>query len=431
MTKFHLTFADRLEIEAGLKNGLKFTEIASKLGKSKSTISKEIKRHRYKKPRNVSYYPNVCVYRIGCDKSKACSGRCFDRSKCRKCSKCNSVCVNFKETRCPKLIRSPLVCNGCSKIVHCSFDKMLYDARKAQNDYETDLRDSRVGINMDEANFIELRNTVCPLVLKGHSVASIVSDHPELGVSPRTIYSYIEQGVLPIKNIDLIRKVRYKRRHNRAKATTKSSWRIGRSYKDYKEFKAANGSVMCAQMDTVEGIKGIGQKVLLTLIIPEFELLFAFLLERKTQHDVKMALDSLELRIGKDNFQRLFPVILTDNGIEFQNPDLIESSALGGIRTKVFYAEPYSSYQKGSIENCHEMIRRFIPKGFSFNDLTDIKVNNMINNIDNYPRKSLDWQTPYQKAKKAFGSKLLRLLGLKKIEPDKVDLTPYLLTCDY
>ena len=306
MINTHLKFDDRLEIGSGLKAGLSFTEIASKLGKSKSTISKEIKLHRYKKTRNVSYRPNVCVHRRDCDKSKSCSGKCSDRSNCRKCSKCNFVCVYFKEDICRKLQRSPLVCNGCQRLPHCGLDKMIYDARKAQNDYETTLREKRMGINMDEADFIELERIVCPLVEKKQSIASIISNHPELGVSPRTLYSYVEKGLMSVKNIDLIRKVRYKRRQRKVAGTPKASWRIGRGYKEYTEFKAANSKIMCAQMDTVEGTKGIGQKVLLTMYIPELGILFACLLDRKGQCEVKTALDTLEFKIGKDNFNKLF-----------------------------------------------------------------------------------------------------------------------------
>ena len=428
MINAHLKFDDRLEIESGLKNGLSFTEIAFKLGKSKSTVSKEIKLHRYEKPRNISYRPNVCVHRRGCDKAKVCNGKCFDKSKCGKCPKCNSLCASFKKETCRKLQRSPLVCNGCPNLPHCGLDKMLYDARKAQNDYEYTLREARTGININEADFIELSNTVCPLVLKKQSVSSILSGHPELGISARTLYEYIEKGLLPIKNIDLVRKVRYKKRHQRNKGAAKSSWRVERSYKDYTEFKALNDTMTCAQMDTVEGIKGIGQKVLLTLHIPDLELLLAFLLDKKGQNEVKTALDALEYKIGKENFGRLFPVILTDNGVEFQKPEQIENSVCGGLRTKVFYADPYSSYQKGSIENAHEMIRRYIPKGHSFNELSESQVMKMINNINNYAMESLGWQTPFQKACKVFGSKLLKLLGLIRIAQDNVDLTPYVLT---
>ena len=177
-------------------------------------------------------------------------------------------------------------------------------------------------------------------------------------------------------------------------------------------------------MDTVEGRKGGHQKVLLTLQRPDMKLMLAFLLERKTQFEVKKALDKLERKIGKVRFQRLFPAIITDNGIEFQNPDYIENSVFGGKRTRVFYTDPYSAFQKGSIENNHEMIRKFIPKGILFNSLTDETVAEMVNNRNNYKRVSLRWLSPYEKARMYLGEKLLKELGLSKIKPDDVTLRP-------
>ena len=179
-------------------------------------------------------------------------------------------------------------------------------------------------------------------------------------------------------------------------------------------------------MDTVEGRKGGHQKVLLTLQRPDMKLMLAFLLERKTQFEVKKALDKLERKIGKVRFQRLFPAIITDNGIEFQNPDYIENSVFGGKRTRVFYTDPYSAFQKGSIENNHEMIRKFIAKGISFNSLDDETVAEIINNINSYKRASLNWLSPYEKAQMILGPKLLKDLGLSKIKPDDVILKPIL-----
>ena len=100
---------------------------------------------------------------------------------------------------------------------------------------------------------------------------------------------------------------------------------------------------------------------------------------------------------------------------------------LGGQRTRVFYADPYSAFQKGSIENNHEMIRKFIPKGISFNLLTDETVAEMINNINSYKRASLNWLSPYEKAQMILDSKLLKDLGFIKIKSDDVKLKPILL----
>ena len=424
MKSKHLCFEDRLLIEKGLKEGCSFKEIASRIEKSLSTVSREVKLHRYKKERNMFNNPNICMHRRDCNRAERCKGEGCNRNRCTKCTVCNNHCDYFEEIVCMKLRRAPLVCNGCQTNQYCHFSKFYYDARKAQTDYELSLSESREGINMNEDEFVRLSSIICPLVDKKQSIASIVETHKELGCSARTIYSYVEQGLFPFRNIDLPRKVRYRKRRSGSVEKADPSWKTGRTFDDYKIYKCNPEHQITGQMDTVEGRKGGHQKVLLTLQRPDMKLMLAFLLERKTQFEVKKALDKLERKIGKVRFQRLFPAIITDNGIEFQNPDYIENSVFGGKRTRVFYTDPYSAFQKGSIENNHEMIRKFIPKGISFNSLTDETVAEMVNNINNYKRVSLRWLSPYEKARMYLGEKLLKELGLSKIKPDDVTLRP-------
>lgn len=426
MKSKHLSYDDRLTIEKGLKEGCNFREIASRTGKSLSTVSREIKLHRYPKERNMFNNPNICRHRRDCNKAERCNGKGCNRNRCAKCTVCNNHCNYFEEIVCMKLQRAPLVCNGCQTSQNCHFSKFYYDARKAQTDYEISLRESREGINMNEDEFVRLSNIICPLVDKKQSIASIVETHKELGCSARTIYSYVEQGLFPFRNIDLPRKVRYRKRRSGSVEKADPSWKIGRTFADYKLYKCNPEHQITGQMDTVEGRKGGHQKVLLTLQRPDMKLILAFLLERKTQLEVKKVLDKLELKIGKVRFQRLFPTIITDNGIEFQNPDYIENSVFGGKRTRVFYTDPYSAFQKGSIENNHEMIRKFIAKGISFNSIDDETVAEIINNINSYKRASLNWLSPYEKAQMILGPKLLKDLGLSKIKPDDVILKPIL-----
>ena len=77
--------------------------------------------------------------------------------------------------------------------------------------------------------------------------------------------------------------------------------------------------------------------------------------------------NAIERVLGAKTFNKLFPVILTDNGSEFSNPKEIEyRDAVPSLRTKVFYCDPSSPYQKGACEVNHELIRRILPKGSSF-----------------------------------------------------------------
>lgn len=105
-------------------------------------------------------------------------------------------------------------------------------------------------------------------------------------------------------------------------------------------------------MDTVEGVKG--GKVLLTLFLRRQQLLLAFLLENKEMESAAAAIDRLEAALGTVLFQALFPVLLTDNGTEFSDPERFEYNGDGIRRTRIFYCDPRRSDQKGRIEKCHE-----------------------------------------------------------------------------
>ena len=89
----------------------------------------------------------------------------------------------------------------------------------------------------------------------------------------------------------------------------------------------------------------------------------------RTQASVKRELDKLERRHRK-RFLQKFKAITVDNGSEFVNSLELEASArdLGGKRIKVFYAHPYSSWERGSNENANKLVRRFIPKGTDINN---------------------------------------------------------------
>ena len=159
MKSKHLCFEDRLLIEKGLKEGCSFKEIASRIEKSLSTVSREVKLHRYKKERNMFNNPNICMHRRDCNRAERCKGEGCNRNRCTKCTVCNNHCDYFEEIVCMKLRRAPLVCNGCQTNQYCHLNRFYYDARKAQSDYEINLSESRGGINMNEDEFVRLSST--------------------------------------------------------------------------------------------------------------------------------------------------------------------------------------------------------------------------------------------------------------------------------
>ena len=143
-------------------------------------------------------------------------------------------------------------------------DKYYYKATTAFRQYKTILVESRTGINISEADLKVLDEMVTPLVLQGQSPYTILNNHPEIGLSEKTLYNYIEQGVLSVKNIDLPKKVAYKVRNVHKTEINDSRVFEGRTFKDYQEYIKAHPDTPVVEMDTVVGCEG-SHKVLLTL----------------------------------------------------------------------------------------------------------------------------------------------------------------------
>ena len=91
--------------------------------------------------------------------------------------------------------------------------------------------------------------------------------------------------------------------------------------------------------------------------------------------------------------QEHFKTITTDNGIEFYNLYKLENP----LNFLTYYARPYRSGDKGSIENVNSIIRRWFPKGTNFNLVTDGKIRMVETSINNLPRKILKWNSAIEK----------------------------------
>ena len=431
----HLSMEDRYEIQKGLREHRNFKEIADIIGCSPDTVSKEIKRHRYLQPHKSNGYlstrltPNNCKYRYSCRHKNVCdkpSGhKC--RIPCRQCLRCNKLCPYFVYEPCPIENKPPYVCNSCLHSKDCLFDKYLYNAEHAHREYREELSSSRQGIDMTKAELAELDALVSPLIRKGQPIAHIISNHSdEIGICGRSLYNYIEQGYLDAKKMDLRRAVRYKpRKKSGDKGKVSPRKKVGRKYKDFQEYMEGHPGQRVVEMDTVEGVKG--GKVIQTVMWRENGLMIGFLKDSKEMSGMVQSIDAMERSLGLDRFQELLPLILTDNGSEFADPELFEASLESGkFRTSLYYCDPRQSQQKGGLEKNHEYIRYIIPKGHSFDDLTQDKVNLMMSHINSTQRPRFA-KTPYEMAEEIFGKETLKRLGLTKIDPDEVNLTPSLI----
>lgn len=422
----HMTLDDRIYIEQALEKGISFKDIGKFLRKDPTTISKEVKKRRIIKPRNSYGKYNSCRLRQSCNLKDVCSknGRC--RKRCASCSQCNNNCSSYVEDICTRLNRAPFVCNGCEKKIHCKVDKYFYRSTTAHSQYRSFLSTSREGINLTPQALSELDSLVSPLILKGQSVAHIYAGHrKEIPFSSRTLYNYIDDNVLSVRNLDLPRRVKYKLRKNKKTQKKDPEWRDGRKYSDFIDFIEQNPDIPVVEMDTVEGVKG--GKVLLTLLLRSSRCMLIFLLEDKTQKSVLKIFQHIEESLGTLIFQKVFSVILTDNGAEFMNPLLLENGKEGLLRTSIYYCDPNASYQKGALEKNHEYIRYVKPKGSSFDQLTEKDVRLLMNHINSTARASLNHRTPFDLASLLLDKSVIDLLGLEKIALDDVLLTPNLL----
>lgn len=383
----HLTFNKRKEIEKGIENKKNFTEIGLLISKSPKTVANEIKRNR-----QIVH----CTSWYG------------------------------KEKICDKTLKPPYVCNACISRTGCRKTRYYYYAEDAQKEYEKKRSESRKGIDMTCVEFKKLNDIVSKEIKQGHSFSMIVRNHEnEFPVGKRTLYNYVEKGYLDIINLDLPRKVRYMKRRRKQLATTKDTKiRINRTYNDFKDFVKSNNdnnfNIDIVEMDTVEGKKG--ESVLLTLLWRQANFMLAYKMNEKNSQSVDNFFTFLKEQLGYENFHALFPIILTDNGVEFSNPEVIEYNGKHVLPTKLFYCDPGASNQKGKIENNHEYIRRFIPKGISFNNYNQDDINIMLNHINSVKRESLNNESPYNLMKVFLPIEIVNIFKIKEIKQEDIIL---------
>ena len=408
----HLTYEERNFIEIGLNQGRNYTEIAKDIRKDRRTIAREIEKHKFKKkPSSFNGKKSFCERRFECGKFD-----CDEKEKC------------YREEVCERLMRTPYVCNGCEDKNRCRKIKKYYYAKFANDEYKETLSTKRIGINLSKDEAYDLDTLITPLIKDKHqTIAHVYANHPdEIKFSRTTMYKYVNLGVFSIKNIDLPRKVKYKKRKDNGKQRTRreTAIRKGRTYEDFKKYIEEHKNAKIVEMDTVEGKKG--GKVFLTLLFRNSKFMIIYLLEHKNTECVEKAFKDLRNKIGLEKYKELFEVILTDNGSEFFNPMSIEK-VKGEIVSHVFYCDPGASWQKGAIEKNHEYIRYILPKGRSFDKLTDENVNKIESHINSVSRDSLERKTPYDIIEPIISKETLLKLGIEKINADEVNLSPKLL----
>ena len=377
MTKHkHLTLSDRNDIQLGLERGETFKAIGQSILKDPTTVSKEVKRNRQVRESTGDNLP------------------------------------------CPLLDKAPFVCNGCPKRrQNCGYKKIFYLAKQAQKQYEQTLVEAREGTPLNSKTFWDMDKVISDGVKKGQHIYHILKTH-NLDVSSSTVYRHIRKGYLSIAPIDLARAVKFKERRKSKLPSIPKEAKKGRSYEDFQNYLALNQLDSWLEMDTVMG--RMGGKVLLTFNLSFCNFIFARLLDNKTALEVTKHLYDIKntLHQADKDFFQLFPVILTDNGGEFARVDDIEMDVRG--ESKLFFCDPNRSDQKGRIEKNHTLIRDILPKGTSFDNLTQEDINLVCSHVNSVKRAALNGKSAYELFAFTYGEEIPKLLGISKIPAEDV-----------
>ena len=370
----HITFEQRKTISSGIAHNMKVKNIAELISVDPTGISREVKRNR-------------------------------------------SIVEPIKQNNncCPKLKRWPYVCTNCkNRYKECSFNKFIYNPKNAQDFADYNLKSSRRGLDITSDEFKTLDTIIKNGIDNNKSIYQIkIENNEQIDKSITTLYRYINKGYLTTKRIDLPYAVKYKKRKHNKKYEYSENNKIDRTnhtYLDYLAFMHKNPGIYVWQLDFLGAIKTDTNNIL-TLILPNLQFTLLDTINKPNSDKVVEFFDTLEEKIGTDNFKNLIPVILTDRDPCFANIDgICFSKITGEERCKLFFCDPYVSNQKPNVENMNKQLRLFFPKGKSVDKYSKNDIKQINYTLLNKPLKSLDSNTPKDAFIKVFDEDLFNQL---------------------
>ena len=386
---------DRDSIEELLKKGYSFTDIAKEIKKDRTTISKEIRRNRIIRSSFFTLF--------------------------------NEKGIQKAVNSCERLKKPPYVCNNCPFINSCNNYHLYYNAKAAQSHADEIKSESRKGIDATEEEINIINKNIVPLIKdKKQSVNQVFANHTDiLPFTKTTFYTYVNNGIINLTNLDLPRKVKYKKRNKKNSKEYKRelSILINRTYEDYiiRLDEEKDKKLNIWQLDTVIGLQ-TDNKCLLTFLMVETNFMLIRLLDKKEVYNVDEEFTKIKNALSSELYKNTIDIILTDNGIEFYDPIHLEHDLDTGEKLcSVYYCHPNSPDEKPEIEKNHEYIRYVLPKKTSFEHLTKEDIKLLEDNINNIPRDILGGKTPYELTKEKF-PELIKRIGSNYIQPDDVTL---------
>lgn len=422
----HFTQSERMELQDLLSRRLKCKEIAYRLGKDPTSVSREVKRGRKFDGRRHGHTKNstLCSKFKGCEVEGICES-CVGK-RCSTCSKadCTKFCPDYDKTECRHTTRFPWVCNGCAARSSCRLERWSYSASVAQAKADDNAREPRRGVDLTGRELGDLDALVSPLMKQGQSLNQIYMAHEDdIPCSLKSLYTHVNKGEVGPGRMHLVdavaRKPRKKKpKEDEARIPRKSL--AGRSWDDYLSLDedVRDGRW---EMDTVIG--RVGGKCLLTLLHRPTRFQLALILERCASAEVVSASRLIASAMGKRVSEVMY-LILTDNGGEFFDAKGVED-ALG---CKLYYCESYSSWQKGAAECNHKYYRRVVPKKTSMDGLAARDCALMMSHVNSTPRACLGGISPIEAIAPIVGQGFLDAFGIEAILRDGVVLKPSLLS---
>ena len=229
--------------------------------------------------------------------------------------------------------------------------------------------------------------------------------HFETKICLTTLYNYIKDGVfLNLTMADCPYHVSRKKGKRKRKVQKRLS--AGTSIEERPPEVMGRNEVGNWEMDTVVGGQGKSKKSLLVLTERKTRIEIIEPLNEHTMSEVVRVMDKLERKYTEKGFRRMFKSITVDNGTEFSDWQGMERSRRNKKnRTKVYYCHPYCSSERGSNENNNKLVRRFYPKGGSFDDVPRRDIKKLERWMNQYPRKMFGWRS----AEEMFQDELWRV----------------------
>ena len=282
-----------------------------------------------------------------------------------------------------------------------------YNATDSQNDYNFKRALSKAEYKLEKypkmKKYIEdkiLNDKWMPDVVVGYMKKNNYFNRDGFcSITMQTIYNAIRNGIINVKVEDM-RRMKEKPVYEYKQETT-----ISESKRDFSIEKRpleVDSRLVFGhfELDTVIGTsKGIHECIMtLTERKTRFEMIFK--LKCKTAEEVVNKFNQIK-DFMKLNFNKVFKSLTTDNGSEFS--DFL--NIIKDTKTQIYFCHPYCSGEKGTNERNNEIIRYFIPKGSLLENYSFEDINNIVEWMNNYPRKSLNYKTPLEALLDEFDNK--------------------------